>query len=146
FYRAPGKQDIKALAESASKPLAGPPPHVAAALDVLSRSRPSQQFFAYPAIAGTSLTVVVEVPPAAVQAGRWADGAALEVIAEAANGDTTGMGRGRLAPNGRGMLQVPLDGSETSRVLVRLRADGESIVERTTLSGETSRLVGDPLV
>ena len=146
FYRAPGKQDMKALAESPIKALGGPPPHVAAALDVLSRSRPSQQFFAYPAIAGTSLTVVVEVPPAAVQAGRWQDGAALEVIAEAANGDTTGMGRGRLAPNGRGMLQVPLDGTETSRVLVRLRAEGESIVERTTLSGETSRLVGDPLV
>jgi VWFA-related protein len=145
FYRAPGKQDMKALAESPAKSLAGPPQHVANALDVLSRARPSAQFFAYPAVAGSSLTVVVEVPYAAVQAGRWSDGAALEVIAEAANGETTGMGRGRLLPNGRAVLQVPLEGTSTARVLVRLRADGESIVERTTLNGEASRLVGDPL-
>ncbi len=145
FYRAPDKKEMKTLTMAKAAPL-GPPPHIVAALDALSRSRPSSQFYTYSALQGTTLTVVIEVPPAAVDAGRWSDGGAVEVIADAANGDTAGMGRGRLMPNGRALLKVPLDaGRSPSNVLVRLRAEGESLVERTALSGERTRLVGDPL-
>jgi hypothetical protein len=144
FYRAPGKQDLKALA-AGTKPAGGPPQHIANALDVLSKSRPSAQFFSYAAIAGSSLTVVVEVPPEAVRAGRWSDGAALEIIADAANGDTSGMGRGRLLPTGRALVQFPITGARPARVMVRLRAEGESLVERSILSEDDTHLVGDPL-
>src|SRR3954453_1264566 len=144
FYRGPGKQDVKALADS-SKPAAGPPQHVANALDVLSKSRPSAQFFSYAAISGSSLTVVVEVPPEAVQAGRWSEGATLEIIADAANGDTSGMGRGRLMSTGRAVVQFPITGPRPAKVMVRLRAEGESLVERSVLSEDDTHLVGDPL-
>ena len=43
------------------------------------------------------------------------------------------------------MLRVPLDGSAPpTEVFVRLRADGESVVERTALAAGPSTLVGDP--
>jgi VWFA-related protein len=145
YYRAPTKEDIKTLAAAPARVTIVAPPYVVAALDALSRSRPSSQFHAYAAVAGPTLTVVVEVPAAAVEAGRWSDGAALEVIAEADGGDTSAMGRGRLAPNGRAVLRLPISGPAPSRVLVRLRAEGESLVERTSLSGDASRLIGDPL-
>jgi len=148
FYRAPSNKEMKAMAAPA-KPGAAPivaPPHVVAALDVLSHSRPSAQFNAYAALAGPTLTVVVEVPPAAVDAGRWSDGASLEVIADADNGDTAAMGRGRLPANGRALLRIPVTGpQQPSKVMVRLRATGESLVERLTLPAEAGKLIGDPL-
>ena len=132
-----------------SKPGVAPivaPPHVVAALDVLSHSRPSAQFNDYAALAGPTLTVVVEVPSAAVDAGRWSDGASLEVIADADNGDTTAMGRGRLPANGRALLRIPVTGPQPpSKVMVRVRATGESLVERLTLPTEPGKLIGDPL-
>jgi hypothetical protein len=148
FYRAPSSKDMKAMAAPA-KPGVAPieaPPQVVAALDVLSHSRPSAQFNAYASLAGSTLTVVVEVPPAAVEAGRWSDGASLEVIADADNGDTAAMGRGRLPANGRALLRIPVTGPlQPSRVMVRLRATGESLVERLTLPEDRGKLIGDPV-
>jgi VWFA-related protein len=148
FYRAPSSKDMKAMAAPA-RPGVAPieaPPQVVAALDVLSHSRPSAQFNAYASLAGSTLTVVVEVPPAAVEAGRWSDGASLEVIADADNGDTAAMGRGRLPANGRALLRSPVTGPlQPSRVMVRLRATGESLVERLTLPEDRGKLIGDPV-
>jgi VWFA-related protein len=145
FYRAPTKKDIKVLAEAAPKPVIVAPAHVVAALDTLSHSRPSAQFFTHAGIAGSMLSVVVEVPPAAVEAGRWRDGGSLEVIADTSDGETTAMGRGRLTPNGRAVLHVPITGPRPTKVLVRLRVEGESLVERITLPSEAPKLAGDPI-
>ena len=80
-----------------------------------------------------------------MQAGRWKDGAALEVLAESDSGTVVGSARARLTPNGRAVVPVPVDGSERPvTVFVRLRADGESIVERTDITPETAVLIGDP--
>lgn len=145
FYRGPTKDDVAGLAASRSSGPAGPPPPVAAALDALSRLRTSTQFFTYGAVAGQALTVVVEVPPAAVEAGRWKDGAALEVLAEAADGEVVGTSRARLTPNGRAVVRVPIEGrASPAAVFVRLRAEGESVVERTSVAPGPSTLVGDP--
>jgi VWFA-related protein len=147
YYRGPAKKEDLA-ASSAPRPdgPVGPPPPVAEALGALSRLRSSTQFFTYSAVAGKALNVVIEVPPAAVQAGRWKDGAALEVLAEADSGEVVGTGRARLTPNGRAALRVPIESTNPpATVLVRLRADGESVVERTTVASGPSTLVEDPL-
>jgi VWFA-related protein len=145
FYRGPTKEDVTGLSASRSGAPAGPPPPVAAALDALSRLRTSTQFFTYGAVAGQALTVVIEVPPAAVKAGRWKDGAALEVLAETAGGDVVGTSRARLMPNGRAVVRVPIEGLDSpATVFVRLRAEGESVVERTTVAPGPPTLVGDP--
>jgi hypothetical protein len=145
FYRGPTKEDVAGLSASRSGGPAGPPPAVAAALDTLSRLRTSTQFFTYGAVDGQALTVVIEVPPAAVKAGRWKDGAALEVLAETAGGDVVGISRARLTPNGRAVVRVPIEGlASPATVFVRLRAEGESVVERTKVAPGPSALVGDP--
>ena len=144
FYRGPSKEDV---AELSARPggSAGPPPPVAAALDTLSRLRTSTQFFTYGALVGQALTVVIEVPAAAVRAGRWKDGAALEVMAETESGDVVGTSRARLTPNGRAVVTVPVEGPvQPAIVFVRLRADGESVVERTAIAPGPSTIVGDP--
>jgi hypothetical protein len=144
FYRGPTKEDIAGLASRPSGP-AGPPPPVAAALDALSRLRTSTQFFTYGAVAGQALTVVIEVPPPAVKAGRWKDGATLEVLAETAGGDIVGTSRARLMPNGRALVRMPIEGpAPPAEVFVRLRAEGESVVERTKVAPGPSTLAGDP--
>lgn len=145
YYRAPSPKDLKTLTATPSRPAVMAPPEVVAALDTLGRARPSAQFYTYVAVAGAMLTVVVEVPAEAVDAGRWSDGAALEVIAETDTGDASAMGRGRLAPTGRAVVRVPLTGPAPASVLVRVRAEGESLVQRTTPSSEPGHLVGDPL-
>jgi VWFA-related protein len=149
FYRAPGKEDLEASVPSGARALPGqsigPPPPVADAFDALSRLRSSTQFFTYGAVAGNAMTVVIEVPPAAVQAGRWNEGAALEVLAEIDGGEVVGTARARLLPNGRAVVRVPLEGkAPPTELFVRLRADGESVVERTALAAGPSTLVGDP--
>jgi VWFA-related protein len=149
FYRAPGKEDLEASRPPGARALPGesigPPPPVTKAFDGLSRLRSSTQFFIYGAVAGHAMTVVIEVPPAAVQAGRWKEGAALEILAETGGGEVVGTARARLLANGRAVVSVPLDGhAPPSEVLVRLRADGESVVERTALAAGPSTLVGDP--
>jgi len=145
FYRAPTDKEIAALSAPPPPEPAVSPPEIAEALGPLSRIRRSTQFFTYAALSGPSLTVVVEVPYIAVQAGRWKDGAALEVLAESDSGTVVGSARARLTPNGRAVVQVPMDGLERpATVFVRLRADGESIVERTDIAPEPAALVGDP--
>ena len=93
------------------------------------------------------MNVVIEVPPAAVQAGRWKEGATLEVLAE------TDGGRGRSArPAARLAAERARRAARAARrdrrrrrtVFVRLRADGESVVERTSLAPGPSTLVARP--
>jgi VWFA-related protein len=146
FYRGPTKEDVAGLSAAKDGGPVGPPPPVAAALGALSRLRTSTQFFTYGAVAGRDLTVIIEVPAAAVEAGRWKDGAALEVLAETAAGDIVGTSRARLTPNGRAVVRVPLEGLDApAAVFVRLRAEGESVVERTSVVAPSpSSLIGDP--
>jgi VWFA-related protein len=146
YYRAPTNKEIAKLSARRAAGLAGPPPEIAAALDPLSRLRRSTQFFTYGVVARQTLTVVVEVPSAAVQAGRWKNGAALDVLAETADGKTVATSRGQLTPNGRAVLRIPIAGPDRpATVSVRLRSEGESLVQRTEVEPRISLLVGDPL-
>jgi VWFA-related protein len=146
-YRAPTKEEIESLSGPKAAVIGARPAAVASALTGLSAIRPSAQFFTYGAVSGTAMTVMIEVPSEAVDAGRWSNGATLEVIADGPTGETVGMAHGRLAPNGRAMLKVPLDGREQpSKLLVRVRAEGEAITESVAVGLSPSKLAGDPLV
>ena len=146
-YRAPSEDDIEELSKPAAPGPRVVPEAIVRALEPFALVRASTQFFVYGALAGPTLTVTVEVPALAVEAGRWSEGAALDLIAEAADGRTLGITRGRLGANGRALIAVPLDGSTPpSELMVRLRADGESIAQRVPVGGQPSALVGDPQV
>ena len=145
-YRAPTLEDLEGLSTIRKPGERIVPAPVAGAVSVLSAFRPSAQFYAYGAIAGKTMYVTIETPALAVQAGRWKDGASIDVIAESPGGDSLGMARGRLAANGRASLQVPIEGTTPpANMFVRLRADGESITQRVAVGANRSVLVGDPL-
>ncbi len=145
-YRAPTADEVAGLSaerKEGERIVAAP---VAAALSTLSAVRPSAQFFAYGAIAGRTLYVTIETPAVAVEAGRWNEGASLDVIAESAAGDSIGTAHSRLPANGRASLQVPLDGdAQPSNMFIRVHAEGVSITERVQIGVDRSSLVGDPL-
>jgi VWFA-related protein len=146
-YRAPTRAEMEALSATHDVPTNARSQAVADALGALSHIRPSAQFFAYGAIADKTMTVAIEVPPEAVDAGRFGEGGALELIADTAAGDTVGTATSRLLPNGRALVAIPLDGSaRPSTLFVRLRADGEAITERVALAANASTLAGDPVL
>jgi VWFA-related protein len=146
-YRAPTKAEMEALSATRDVPTNARSQAVADALGALSHIRPSAQFFAYGAVADRTMTVAIEVPPEAVDAGRFGEGGALELIADTAAGDTVGTANSRLLPNGRALVTIPLDGSaRPSTLFVRLRADGEAITERVGVAANASTLAGDPVL
>jgi VWFA-related protein len=145
-YRAPTAEDIAGLSAPPKPGGHVVPAPVANALSTLSAIRPSAQFFAYGAIAGHTLYVTIETPAIAVDAGRWNDGAAVDVIAETASGEAIGTTHGRLPANGRTSLQVPLDGATApSNMFIRVHSDGTSVTERVQVGVDSASLVGDPL-
>jgi VWFA-related protein len=146
-YRAPTKAEMAALSATRDPHVAARSPAVADALGTLSRIRPSAQFFAYGAVHDRTMTVTIEVPPEAVDAGRWSEGGTLELIADTADGQLVGTATGKLLGNGRAIVVVPLEGTtRPSNLFVRLRADGESVTERVPLSSQTAVLAADPIV
>ena len=145
-YRAPTKAEMAALSATRDPHVAARSPEIAQALGMLSRVRPSAQFYAYGAVADKTMTVAVEVPQEAIDAGRWSEGGALELIADSATGDMVGTATGKLLANGRALIVMPLDGTaRPSNLFVRLRADGEAISERVALNPQTLSLAGDPV-
>lgn len=146
-YRAPTREEIAALSSRKDTKTLARPPAVGEALGLLSHLRPSAQFYVYGAVADRTMTVSVEVPPEGIDAGRWSEGATLELIADSAGGDAVGTAHGRLASTGRALIAVPLDGSaRPANLFVRLHADGEAITERIAISTQPGTLVGDPVV
>jgi len=146
-YRAPTMAEIAALSASRDVRPTVRSPEVTAALGTLTHIRPSAQFFAYGAVSGRTMTVAIEVPPEAVDAGRWSEGGTLELIADTADGEMVGTATGKLLGNGRALVTVPLEGSANpSNLFVRLHADGEAITERVALNKQVGSLVGDPVV
>ena len=145
-YRAPTPEDLEGFGAVRKTGARVVPAPVSGALSVLSAVRPSAQFYAYGAVAGKTMYVTIETPEIAVKAGRWKDGASIDVIAESPAGESLGIARGRLAANGRASIQVPLEGAEApANMFVRVRADGESITQRIAVGANRSVLVGDPL-
>jgi hypothetical protein len=146
-YRAPTMAEIAALSASRDVHATVRSAEVAAALGTLMHIRPSVQFFAYGAVSGRMMTVAIEVPPEAVDAGRWSEGGTLELIADTLDGEMVGTATGKLLANGRALITVPLEGvASPSNLFVRLHADGEAITERVELTKQVDSLVGDPVV
>jgi len=146
WYRAPTPDDVKEKPGTFKAVERIVPPPVANAMAPLTKVKPSAQFFAYGAVAGSTLTIVLEVPQEAVAAGRWSEGAEVHLLADVGGSETVGTARGRLQPNGRAVVQVPLEGAKRpTSVMVHVRAAGESVTERIAVGANPNAMVGDPL-
>ena len=148
-YRAPTQAEIAALAAapppsaSGGAGAAGPSPRESA-LIVLDRA--SRPFAGYVAAAGKKLTVVAELSAASIQAGRWKEGADVEVASVNAAGDIVGSARGRLEP-GAFSVAIPLavQGEWPARVTIRLRGTADAVDDWVKLTPPSAKLLGEPL-
>ena len=152
-YRAPTEAEIAALA---SAPAARAPGSASTPATVLPRDaalaileRAGRPFAAYVAAAGTSLTVVAELSAASIQAGRWKDGADVDVAAVGGSGESIASAKAHLEA-GRYSVAVPLglpDGAWPARITVALRSGTERPTDDwVKMDPPSGTLVGEAVV
>jgi hypothetical protein len=150
-YRAPTEAEIAALASAGatqSTPAASSATTVSpreAALTILERA--NRPFVPYVAAAGKTLTVVAELSAASIQAGKWKDGADVDVRAVGANDEPIAAGKGRIE-SGAYSVAIPLtvDRAWPARVTIALRAAGERPADDwVKLEPPSGTLVGEPV-
>jgi VWFA-related protein len=150
-YRAPTEAEIAAMASpaprAASAPAATSTTHATrdAALTLLEHG--SRPFASYAAVAGKSVTVVAELSAASIQAGRWKDGADVEVRAFGAADDLLASARGRLDA-GASSVAIPLafTGAWPERLSLTMRGeDGAPATDSMKVRAPSGSLVGEPV-
>jgi VWFA-related protein len=145
-YRAPTRQEIAALAASAARPAQAGPSPVQSALTVLERG--SRPFAVYAAMGAQQMTVVTELSAASIQAGKWKDGADVEVEASTSDGSPIAKAKGRIEPGAySAAVPVPLSSSAVpGRVAVRLISPSAPAADDwAKLSPTRTKLVADPI-
>lgn len=128
-YRAPTEADMASISESRAAAVAaaaaGPSP-LDTALDALARTRPGSPIHLLGSAGGSDLAIVAEAPASAIEAGRWKQGADVQVMVATEAGRTLS-GAGRIPPGARGVVIRVKVGSDPGpwQAMVRVRADGE---------------------
>lgn len=148
-YRAPTEAEIAAMASgvgvtSAAAP-GGPPPPSVYETALVALERASRPFAVYPSSAGKQLTVVTELSTASILAGKWKDGADVEIVATAADGASLASARGKLEPGAfSASVQLPALTARPARLTVRLRGGATPAADDWILMGPAGGLlIGD---
>ena len=149
-YRAPTEAEIAALASgvgassSAAPGVPAPPSPYETALVALERA--SRPFAVYTAAAGKQVTVVAELSAASILAGKWKDGADVDVVASGANGEPVATARGKIEPGANSTsISLPPPTAPAARVTVRLKGTdgGPSADDWILMQPATGTLIGD---
>ncbi len=150
-YRAPTEAEMTGLrdARAAASSAAAGPSSTATALSALSRISPQTRLFTYGAhVAAAEVAVVAEIAATEIEAGRWKQGADVQITLTPKGGQAIAAA-GRIEAGARGtMVRVPVaaDGGPWQAV-VRLRGE-DNATESGTLSIERAggALLGRPIV
>lgn len=148
-YRAPSAADIDAMraaSAAAAAPAPAPTP-VDTALAELKRLRPAAVVHTRGAVIGDELVLTTELTSPEVEAGRWKEGADVQVMvssgAEVMSTATAQIERGQRAVT----LRVPLNGAAGPfAVTVRLRSATEGTAQDGVSVARSTGVFGDPLV
>lgn len=151
-YTAPTEAERSARSAAASAP-AGPtgPSPVEAALDALSRIRPSAELFVHATLGAGStgkLTVVAEVSGPQLERGALQRGGTLDVTVTGAGGAELAKGQVGVMATSRGgvvVMDVP-PGTTQANVSVMLRAVPLTFLARTDVTRDTGAVIGGPLI
>ena len=151
-YRAPTEAEIAALSVAATGSSSVPgggasavPTARETALVALERA--SRPFAVYAAMSGRWLTAVAELSAASIQAGRWKQGADVEVVAIGADGSTLATASGKMQAGSYATVIRVEAAVRPARVTIQLHGEGERDAEDwVKLDPPASTLVGDPLV
>jgi VWFA-related protein len=145
-YRAPTEAQIAALANAGAVPAAAASQGVSpreAALTILERA--NRPFVPYVAAAGRTLTVVAELSQASIQAGRWKDGAEVDVRAVGANDEPLAVAKAHIDA-GSYSVAVPLTVASgwPVRVSITLQGSGDAPVnDWVKMEPPSGALVGE---
>ncbi len=151
-YTAPTEAERTARSAAASAPAGatGPSP-VEAALDALSRIRPSAELFVHATLgAGPAgkLTVVAEVSGPQLERGVLQRGGTLDVTVTGAGGAELGKAQVGVLASSRGgvvIMDVP-PGTTQATVSVMLRATPVTFLARADATRDTGAVIGGPLI
>jgi VWFA-related protein len=148
-YRAPTEADMAALrsaTSAAAAPAAPSAPQLA--LSALSRLSPSSRLNAYGTVIGGEVTIVAEITAAEIEAGRWKQGADVEVLLSAKDGGEPVALKGKIEPGSRGtVIKVPTNAATGPwQAVVRMRGD-DNLSDSDTVAIErpAGALLGKPL-
>ena len=119
-----------------------------AALAELKRLRPAAVLHTRGTVLGDTLVLTTELTAPEVEAGRWKDGADVQVMVTGSTGESISTGRARIEPGARAAVaRIPLNraaGPVNASIRVRDAADGDA---RDSITVERrSSLFGDPLL
>ena len=148
-YRAPTEAEMASISAVREAPADAPGVSpLDAALSALSRLNPVPRFSAYATHHGREVAVVAEIGAAEIEAGRWREGATVNVMLSGPGGEVVSAA-GRIEPGARGTLvpvQVPA-ASGPWQANVRIRGDAGAVEsDSVAAEGPTGQLLGRPLV
>jgi hypothetical protein len=149
-YRAPTEEEMSALRSNTTSAAAAaaPPSAGQVALSALSRVSPSSRLNAYGTVIGNEATIVAEISAAEIEAGRWKQGADVEVLfSSKSGGEPLGL-KARIEPGTRSaLIRVPTDSAPGPwQAVVRMRGE-DNTTDSDTVSIEkpAGALLGKPL-
>ena len=148
-YRAPTEAEMASIRDSRSvgSTTPAPPSPEKMALSALARISPSARVQAYGTAIGSDVVVVAEITPAEIEAGRWKQGADVQIMLTAKDGEPKSA-TARIEPGSRGALvRVPV-GANTGpwQAVVRVKgADEMNDSDTIAIERGAGTLLGKPL-
>jgi VWFA-related protein len=146
-YRAPSAEEIEALrAATAAPPPGAAPPALEAALGELRTLRPGAVIHARGAVTGPDLVLTTELTAAEVEAGRWRDGADLQVMVSDPSGSVMQTGKGRIEAGQRsGVIRIPVgEAAGPFSTAIRMRSGVQGNAEHSLMVARTAGPFGAP--
>ena len=118
------------------------------ALAELKRLRPAAVIHTRGTVIGDTLTLVTELTAPEVEAGRWKEGADLQIVVTAASGETVAMTKGRIEPGARAAaVKIPVaKAAGPFSATIRMRGAGQGNVDDSLTIARRTTAFGDPLV
>lgn len=148
-YRAPTEAEMAAIRDARTAATAAPaaPSPIDNALQALARVRPAAPFTVYGTASPNEVAIVAEISAGEIEAGRWKQGADVQVMLTAATGETSSA-KGRIEPGARGtLIPVPV-GAQAGpwQATVRLRGEGEAgQFDSVSIARGSGASLGDPI-
>jgi hypothetical protein len=147
-YRAPTEAEMASLRETgsalAAAPAAASPEKLA--LSALTRISPSARLQAYGTARGSEVTVVAEIAPAEIEAGRWKQGAAVQVLLTSKGGESQSAA-GRIEAGTRSaVVRLPI-GNDAGPWQAVVKMTGDDTTDSDTIAIERApgSLLGTPI-
>jgi len=146
-YRALSEAEMATMREVPRGP-APPPAPSDDALAELKRLRPGAPIHTRGSVVGGTLTLVTELTAPEIEAGRWKDGADVQVVVTAASGETVAMSKGRIEPGARAaVMRIPIEKAPGPfNATLRIRSAAHGTVDDSLAVARRTGAFGDPLI